>query len=244
MDEFKLSEMHDLYAKNVDVDIGDYSEDTTADSLLETYNDVDIVSSSGRRGLRPTIAGTRLEVHIISEQVFHYTINFMSATIGHFSEENAEELLELYENPERIPSIQPSSLRWFEDNGLVDYFDPDLYYSVVNRCYRYATMEVASRYSHVFPHFIDAMVRYYDDHPEEMAYIRRSKFDSRHCMTFSSKLIDKDPEKELISDVFVATDGSEYNSYEDFLAQNSFETWPPENPIYIDHKETFGVDRP
>lgn len=237
--------MYDMYAETVDVDIGDYSKDDTADFLLGTYNGVDIVSSNGRRGSRPTIAGTRIEVHLIGEQVFNYTVKFMSAAIGRFSEENAEKVINKYENPLHVPTIKPSTLTWFENNTLVDHFNPELYYSAANRCYKYATIEVATKYSHIFPHFVDAAIQYYDDHSEEMKYIRRSRFDSKHCLEFSSKLIDKQPVKnDLLGDVFIATDGSEYDSYEDFIAQNSFETWPPENPIYIDHEKTFGIDRP
>lgn len=228
--------------------IGDANKDENAEQLLGTHLGIDFVANPGRRSGKPTVAGTRLEPHIIGERIFNLTLRNLRSTMkGQFDTEMFKDIRNHYAaHPHDVPQIKPRSPSWFEQFKLRDEI-PDFYAEQAQLAYKLAVIDMAQRRDYTFPRMIDAMCEFYDANREHMEFLRRSDYDASFCMGQLGETDDPIVYVEDKSDTeghFVATNGDVFDSFANFLREQWDREWPPDDPLHIDHQATFGVDRP
>lgn len=238
----------ELFSHDENVEVGSAEADGNADRIVGQYSDIDIVVNSDRRSGKPTVAGTRLEPKIIAERVFNQTLDLMVSLLNEevFPKNSKEELVDHYhDHPHDVPLIVPTGKDWLSYHKLDD-ISYDIYGSKVKNAYKLSVIEVATRRDYTYPRVVHAMCQFYDDNREDMEVLRRRSYDTQFALSSvgdSEQSVQLVEDKDDLDGFFVSETGDRYENYAEFTGDCWDSGWPPE-PIYLDHKATFGVERP
>jgi hypothetical protein len=240
----------ELFSYDSKTNVGSASEDSLDCNLLGSYSGIDIVASPKRRSGKPTVAGTRLEPKIISERVLYLTFEFMETLLpdNEFSSNTVDWIKKHYrDHPHDVPKIIPSKVNEWLSFHQIDDIETEIYEDQILKSYRFAVIEISTRRDYTYPRMIHAMNQYYDEETDHIETLRRHSYDTRHCMSDLGK--EDNPvtliqSKEDLQGYFVTEDGEKYENYSQFLKDSWDKKWPPENIKYLDHRATFGSQRP
>lgn len=238
----------ELFGHDGGVKVGSAEADENAERTVGEYSNTDIVVNADRRSGKPTVAGTRLEPKIMAERVFKQTLDIMVSLLNEdvFSKNSKEKLVGHYrDHPHDVPLIVPISKDWLSYHK-VDDISYNIYGSKVKNAYKLSVIEVATRRDYTYPRMIHAMCQFYDDNRENMEVLRRRSYDTRFALSSvgdSKHSVQLVEDKNDLDGFFVSETGDRYENYAEFTSDCWDSEWPP-NPTYLDHKATFGVERP
>jgi hypothetical protein len=239
----------ELFSYNSSTKVGSASEDQLENTIIGNYNGIDIVVNSERRSGKPTVAGTRLEPQIISERVFELTLKFMRTLLPDdaFPKETAIWMKNHYrEHPHDVPKIIPNNIEEWLSYHQIDDLDASIYENKIINAFRLSVIEIATRRDYTYPRMIYAMCEYYDDDKENIEVLRRHSYDARFCISHlgnNDQPIVSVNKKDDLDGYFVTEDGNQYENYTEFIKNSWDKSWPPDIK-YLDHRATFGCDRP